>query len=246
MELVLTYVISLAGAIIPSILLIWYFYKKDRYPEPGKVLTKTFFLGVFIVIPVLIVAIPLAKFNPYLSAPLMSALYSAFMTAAIPEEFFKFVIIMWFCVRNPAFDEPMDGVVYGVVASLGFATLENVLYVMQGGWSVAILRALTAVPAHATWGAIMGFFIGQSVFDKKHRISIYFGLIVSIFLHGLYNTPLMYLSNLQAKLGVHEILSTEIYAILFFLSIFTFSVVWAFKLAKKLRKRQDQHKNQIL
>ena len=242
----MTHLLTLAGAIIPSILLIWFFYKKDLYPEPGIVLTKTFFLGVFIVIPVLIVAIPLVKLNPFTSEPLYSAIYSAFLTAAIPEEFFKFAVIIWFCIKNPAFDEPMDGVVYGVVASLGFATLENVLYVMQGNWTIAILRAFTAVPAHAAWGAIMGYFIGQSVFDKKHKISIYFGLIVTIVLHGFYNTPLMYLTNLQAKMGAHDMLASEGYALLFFFVVFIFSIVWAFKVAKKLRKRQEQHKSQIV
>ncbi|MBN2790644.1 MAG: PrsW family intramembrane metalloprotease [Candidatus Delongbacteria bacterium] len=240
------HVISLISAVIPSVLIIWYFYKKDLYPEPGLVITKTFFLGIFIIIPVLIVALPLLTINPFTQDPFNSALYSAFITAAIPEEFFKFIVIIWFCIKNPAFDEPMDGIVYGVVVSLGFATLENILYVIQGGWGVAIMRALTAVPAHATWGAIMGFFIGQSVFDKKHKVSIVLGLIIAVFLHGSYDTALMFLSNTQDSIGIHEIMMSEVYAILSFLIVFIFGIIWSLSIVKRLRKRQEEQKSQIL
>ena len=81
--------------------------------------------------------------------------------AAIPEEFVKLAILVGYNMRHHAFDEPMDGIVYGVVASLGFATLENMLFVFEGGISVAVSRAFTAVPLHAFVGAIMGYYVGR-------------------------------------------------------------------------------------
>jgi heme/copper-type cytochrome/quinol oxidase subunit 2 len=92
----------------------------------------------------------------------------------------------------------------------------------------------------------LGFFIGQSVFDKKHKISIYFGLFVAIILHGLYDAPLMYLANIQAKLGIHEITQLEIYSLILFLVVFVVSIFWTLSIVKRLRKRQEKHKSQIL
>jgi RsiW-degrading membrane proteinase PrsW (M82 family) len=116
------------------------------------------------------------------------------MTAAIPEEFFKFAVIIWFCIKNSAFDEPMDGVVYGVVASLGFATLENVLYVIEGSYSVAITRAILSVPAHMLFGVSMGYYLSLSKFGGTQRIRnryMALSLIVPILLHGAYDYILM-------------------------------------------------------
>ncbi len=142
----MTIVLAIICAIIPSLLLLWYFYKRDLNPEPREVLIKTFLLGILIVLPVMIFAFPLRLFSPQLNHPMFAGLYCALFYAAVPEEFFKFLVVIRYSARNPAFDEPMDGVVYGATASLGFATLENILYVAQGGWMVAVARAITAVP----------------------------------------------------------------------------------------------------
>jgi RsiW-degrading membrane proteinase PrsW (M82 family) len=131
------------------------------------VLIKTFLLGILIVVPVIIVAWPLWLLNSRLDHPMLAGLYTALLCAAVPEEFFKFLVITRYSARNPAFDEPMDGVVYGATASLGFATLENILYVVRGGWMVAAARALTAVPCHACLGAILGYYVGQGRFNAE-------------------------------------------------------------------------------
>ena len=152
--------ITALSAIVPSLLLIWYFHSRDVYPEPPRVIWATFGLGVLTVIPILMVALPVAKLLGEFENPYVHGLNEAFFTAAIPEELFKFLVVALYCARHKEFDEPMDGIVYGAVASLGFATFENVLYVAQGGAGVAILRALSAVPGHACMGAIMGYFAG--------------------------------------------------------------------------------------
>ena len=90
----------------------------------------------------------------------------AVLGAAIPEELFKFLVLRWYVWRKPHFDEPLDGVVYGATASLGFATLENILYVGSHGLEMAVLRALTAVPGHAFTGVVMGAFLGRARFAE--------------------------------------------------------------------------------
>ncbi|MHC4329963.1 MAG: PrsW family intramembrane metalloprotease [Planctomycetota bacterium] len=163
----MTIVLTILSAVIPSLLLLRYFYKRDLNPEPRGVLIKTFLLGILIVVPVIIVAWPLWLLNSRLDHPMLAGLYTALLCAAVPEEFFKFLVITRYSARNPAFDEPMDGVVYGATASLGFATLENILYVVRGGWMVAAARALTAVPCHACLGAILGYYVGQGRFNAE-------------------------------------------------------------------------------
>ncbi len=107
----------------------------------------------------------------------------------------KFAVLYFFCFKHSEFDEPMDGFVYGAAASLGFAALENVLYVADSGLGTALLRALTAVPSHAMVGAVMGYFLALSRFrpDRK-RLFFTLALIVPIALHGLYDFPLMFSS----------------------------------------------------
>lgn len=187
--------LMLLAALVPSALWLWYFLRQDLNPEPRSVLLKTFGVGVLITVPVALVesVVDGAASGPAVS-PLQAALHSAFLTAAICEESAKFAVVWWYCRRHPAFDEPMDGVVYGAIASLGFATLENVLYVADGGLTVAVMRSLTAVPAHALFGATMGYFIGQAEFGaaQTRRRALALSLVVPILLHGLYDFPLMY------------------------------------------------------
>ncbi|HFE44950.1 MAG TPA: PrsW family intramembrane metalloprotease [Nannocystis exedens] len=178
--------------VTPSLLLLWYFHSRDAYPEPASVIWKTFALGVLTVIPVLAFALPLGSYAEGLSSPYLAGLYDAFVLAAFPEEAAKLAVVYWYARRHSEFDEPMDGLVYGVAASLGFATLENILYVADGGLAVALMRALTSIPGHATFGAIMGYFVGQAHFEPgRARRFLVLALALPVLLHGVYDAPLM-------------------------------------------------------
>jgi RsiW-degrading membrane proteinase PrsW (M82 family) len=123
----------LAGsAIVPALLLMWYFHARDVFPEPPRVLWGTFARGVLTIPGVLLVAVPLDFGFDQMVNPYANGFGKAFFTAAIPEELFKFVVLYGYGSRHKEFGEPMDGVVYGATASLGIATLENVLYGMNG------------------------------------------------------------------------------------------------------------------
>lgn len=233
-----TIVLTILSAVIPSFLLLWYFYKRDLNPEPRCVLFRTFLLGILIAVPVIIVAWPLMLLNSRLDHPMLAGLYTALICAAVPEEFFKFIVITRYSARNPAFDEPMDGVVYGATASLGFATLENILYVARGGWIVAVSRALTAVPCHACLGAIMGYYVGQERFITNRKASALLGLLVAIVLHGLYDFPLLVMIRLGSYSPGNWALSWELFA--FSLVVLVVEIAWTRRIVKQLRRQQVQ------
>ncbi|HJT77096.1 MAG TPA: PrsW family glutamic-type intramembrane protease [Gemmataceae bacterium] len=213
--------VTVPAAVLPSLLLIWYFYRRDVFPEPRGMLLATFGLGVLAVIPVLCVALPLMYLvvTPLAAVhPLLGGVAAGFLTAGVPEEFFKFVVVAGYCARRPEFDEPMDGIVYGAVASLGFATMENVLYVeSNGGMSVALSRAFTAVPCHAFLGAIMGYFIGQAKFRPERRGTLLTtGLVVAMLLHSLYDMPLLVLKAAGADVvNAHAFVALALVALPF-------------------------------
>jgi RsiW-degrading membrane proteinase PrsW (M82 family) len=231
------------AAVAPSALLMWYFYKRDVNPEPRGVLIKTFLLGMVIVVPVLMVGLPLYFVAPADVHPVVAGLFAALILAAVPEEFFKFLVLTGYSARHPAFNEPMDGVVYGVAASLGFATLENILYVATGGWTVALLRAFTAVPAHACLGAIMGYYVGKAHFvDRRHVVALW-GLFAAILLHALYDFPIMVIAGVSEQAlhddaAVGQVLAWIGVMLPLFLVVLLFTIGWTLIIVQRLRREQ--------
>ena len=125
-------------------------------------------------------------------------LFRAFFAASFLEELFKFCVLFFFCTKFTEFNEPMDGIVYGITASLGFAFWENLQYIympdreISEGLQVAWSRAFTAVPSHAFDGVIMGFFIGRHYFrDYKTNTNLILALLIPVTLHGFYDWVLM-------------------------------------------------------
>ena len=224
--------IALILAILPSALILRYFLQRDAFPEPRGAIAKTFAWGVVSIIPAVILALILISIVPGVSAgdtgrAFVRAAVIAFFGAAIPEELFKFAVLFFYCRRLSDFDEPMDGIVYGVTASLGFATLENVLYVFDGGIGIAIMRGFTAVPGHALFGAIMGFYFGLAHFLPGRRRLYWAAYLLPVLLHGLYNTPLLALeSNVSGSWALLSIL------------VLVIGLVTARRLHRRLRSTQ--------
>jgi RsiW-degrading membrane proteinase PrsW (M82 family) len=189
--------ISVLSAVLPSLLLLWFFYSWDVNPAPWRVIWITFGLGIAMVAPVLALELTVFR-DASIPNPYLAGLVKGFWGAAVPEELLKFLVVAGYCMRHKAFDERMDGMVYGAVASLGFATMENILYVTGADLPLALSRALTAVPCHAFLGAIMGFYIGQARFDSKSRGRyLALGLGLALILHGLYDFPLLTIRELD-------------------------------------------------
>lgn len=232
----------LASAVAPSLLLMWYFHSRDHHPEPRSVVLTTFFLGVLIVFPVLLLAVPLNLLSAEIAEPHLRGVYHAFFVAAIPEELFKLVVVWRYCARHKAFDEPMDGLVYGAVASLGFATLENILYVAEGGLGLAIMRALTAVPSHAFWGVIMGYYVGQAKFGPPalRGRNLRLAFLVPMLLHGIYDAPVLALdqANEFAAMTRTQVPDVLLATLLISLGTVVVSGIWAVRASGTLRSAQ--------
>ena len=178
--------------ILPSILIVLYFVKSDKFQEPKNEILKVFFLGVLISIPAYILNTYLGEFF-YNNTKVSESIISSFLTAAPVEEGLKLSILYYFVYKMKDFNEPMDGIVYGICVSLGFATLENFYYVYlladyfaETPMSIAILRSFSAVPAHAVFGVFMGYFFMKYSFIKKGD-SLLFAFLVPFVLHGCYN-----------------------------------------------------------
>jgi len=114
------------------------------------------------------------------------------VVAGTTEELFKFLALYMLVWKSPSFNEKFDGIVYAVFVSLGFAGVENVLYVIDGGMQTALTRALTAVPAHAIFGITMGYYLGIArIYEEMKGRYLGMALLVPIVLHGIYDFILM-------------------------------------------------------
>lgn len=179
-------------SLAPILIIAFYIYSRDKYEkEPVSYLLKALLAGAIIVLPVVLI-------EKLLSAPagnlegLSNAAWTAFLAAGLTEEGMKFLAFLLFFWKSSHFNERFDGIVYAVYISLGFAGIENILYVFSGGYSVGIVRALTAVPAHALFGVVMGYYFGLAKFNAKYR-GIYLALafFLPFVFHGLYDFLLM-------------------------------------------------------
>jgi RsiW-degrading membrane proteinase PrsW (M82 family) len=190
-------VISLA----PVLIIAGYIYFRDKYEkEPIRLLLLALLGGGLTVIPILFVEMFLHRFT-VLFPGLLSSAWNAFVVAGFTEELFKFLALYLLFWKSPEFNEKFDGIVYAVFISLGFAAVENVLYVLQGGIGTGVIRAITAVPAHAIFGIIMGFYFGLARFYEKqqHKLKLK-ALAYPIILHGIYNFIIM--TGIQWLTGV--------------------------------------------
>lgn len=178
--------------VAPGLFLLWYFYTRDKNREPKRLILKVFIWGVVALFPMAFLEILLEDLFSFetIQPWWLSIFLISFASAALIEEGGKYIVVKRFAYRSPHFNEVMDGIVYAIVASLGMATLENILYVSDGGLGVALLRAVTAVPSHAFASGIMGYFIGLAKFapNKEVKRKLFLkGLLVAIIFHGSYN-----------------------------------------------------------
>lgn len=177
-------------ALAPIFIILIYIYIRDKYEkEPWELLLKTLLAGAFITLPIVLMETFLSGLFGDLTE-LKLAAYNAFVVAGFTEELFKFLVIYLFIRKNRNFNEPFDGIVYSVFVSLGFAAVENILYVSNYGIDTGFMRAVTAVPAHAIFGVIMGFYFGKSLHSKRPKY-LYLALFMPILFHGIYDFILM-------------------------------------------------------
>lgn len=179
--------ILLALAIAPGIAICLYIFLKDIYnKEPRRLLLASFLLGVLSILPPFFIE---SYLQPYFSNSLPDIALFAFGTVALSEELSKFLVLRYYCFTRKSFDEPLDGIVYSVMVSMGFATLENINYVVSyNSYDTALIRMFLSVPAHATFAVVMGYFVGKAKFDPPKRFRyLLTGLFWAVVFHGCFD-----------------------------------------------------------
>jgi len=181
----------LALAIAPGAAITLYIYSRDKYDrEPLKPLLISFLLGMVATAPAIYIQ---AALKPVLMQydPNFTIWYYfllSFIIVAGSEEGCKYLMLRSYAYRNKAFNEPFDGIIYSVMISMGFATLENIGYVMNFGFKTGILRMFLSVPSHGAFAVLMGYHVGLAKFDKPRAIQhIVKGLLLAIFFHGAFD-----------------------------------------------------------
>ena len=186
-------ILALLG-VLPAVVAMLYFDWLDRRrPEPVWRMRLVVFVGMISTLPVIAIELGLGHFGPP-PGTIIEALYSSYVVAAAPEEFAKLCVIALVVWRHPAFDERLDCIVYAAHAGLGFALVENVGYLfgsedIQAYWVTFVARALLAVPGHAIWAGMMGYYAARRRFDRAGP-GILGGFVIAWLLHGTYDAAL--------------------------------------------------------
>lgn len=183
-------------ALIPvAVLFFWMLFNDRENPEPFWQIIKALLVGVAIAFPVVFIEIYLSQINPFAVGGVQYAAYDTYIVAGLTEETFKLLGVLLFFVASRHFNEKMDGIVYCALVSLGFAAIENVLYLanalnMQELYSMAVMRGIFSVPAHCIFAVIMGFFLSKSVYAKTfggQAIFLFLAWGSAVLAHGTYN-----------------------------------------------------------
>ena len=194
----------------PIVIILLTIYIKDKYEkEPIKLALTGTLYGMLSSIPIVFTERYVMSFAPA-SSSIYYPFFVSFMVAAFVEEAYKYIILIFLIYKNNNYNEPFDGILYAVYISLGFATIENILYVFNpilGGIYTGIARAIFSIPAHAMFGIYMGYYLSREIFS----------LIVPIFIHGIYD--LLLFTNIK-------------YSNIFFIMFFVYITIVSLKRVK--------------
>lgn len=206
-------------------LIVWFIYRSDQYDREGWwPLTLSFLLGMLVTLPVIKIQQWFYEQGWENTSTVFHALFVAYILVALTEELLKYLVLLFYPYRQRFFDEPLDGIVYAVMISMGFATLENILYAFQFGIPTTAIRGLTAVPAHAAFAVIMGYYVGKSKFRPERRQRLLLrGLLIPIAVHGLYDFFIL----------------QEVYDYLILLAVITLSISLYFALQMIREQREN-------
>ncbi|MFC7060474.1 glutamic-type intramembrane protease PrsW [Halobacillus seohaensis] len=174
----------LTTAIAPAVALMTFIYLSKRIElEPLPLIIRMFIIGAILVFPLMFLQYAFEN-EGLIQSPLLKSI----LLAGLMEEFFKWFFLLFVAYRHAAFDHHYDGIIYGVAISLGFATLENIIYLFANGIEIALLRAVFPVSSHALFGILMGFYIGKAKFSSENKKGmIALALVIPVFLHSLYD-----------------------------------------------------------
>ena len=184
-------------AVAPVATIILWMYLKDKYDkEPIRILSKFFMLGVLVSILAIYTEDIFLKINIFTGKS--HIFYISFIVAGLIEEGLKSLFLIPNLLKEKSFNERLDGIIYSVFLSLGFATVENIIYILFedtiSAFEVGIIRSIISVPAHMMFGVIMGYYISKCKFTSsksKKRKNLIMSIILPILLHGFFDFILM-------------------------------------------------------
>ncbi|MDD2411572.1 MAG: PrsW family glutamic-type intramembrane protease [Bacteroidales bacterium] len=177
----------LALSVAPALAILMAVYFIDKYDrEPIRLLLTSVMLGIVALIPAIIFELIFGFMDQHENIFLIF-IYAVWVVG-FAEEGCKFFFLRTVPYIRPDFNEPLDGIVYGLAISMGFAAVENIFYVLNGGVGLGLLRMFTAVPMHAVCGVVMGYYVGLAKFSSQgSRKLLSTGLLLAIAIHGLYD-----------------------------------------------------------
>lgn len=178
----------LTAAIAPAMALLCFFYLKNEYgSQTFGFVVRTFIIGALLMFPVMVLQHAFLA-EGFFANPLLKA----FILYGFFEEFFKWFMLYFFAYKHVEFNRRYDGIIFGVSLSLGFASMENGLYLIANGVETALGRALLPVSSHAIYGVIMGYYLGRAKMEEKHRKKwLVLSLFLPVLLHSLYDAILL-------------------------------------------------------
>ena len=241
---------TIAAAIAPALLMLWLAVAADSRPEPARLVLAALLFGALSAAVAGAVEAALQYAVPAAQGSLAAAIQQGVLFAAIPEEVVKVSLIAAIALRSREFDEPMDGVVYGATVGLGFAMLENILYVVgSDNWqTVAAMRSVLSVPLHGAFGAIAGAYVARARFTgilgsgrgtpwRRQRLFA-LALLVPTALHGLFDAALFVVSGtsqetLDSAAGALGVLLAALIAVVAGIGTITIAIVLAVNIARR-------------
>jgi len=195
------YSLAIIFGVLPSIIWLLFYLRKDVHPESNPMVIKIFFFGMLAALPAIFLEMGIFKAFDMLNLPLIYlAVLNAFVGVALVEEIMKFLVVKERVLSSAEFDEPIDALLYMIIAALGFAALENILILLGLGADLVLpqaveisaLRFLGATFLHALSSGLVGYFLALGLLETEKRLRlISLGLLISITLHGLYNFSIM-------------------------------------------------------
>ena len=214
----------LIAAVLPALVLIYFIYRKDKFrKEPTGMLLKGFGFGALSALASFLISLPLGVMGFYPAEATTAAghISTALFAAAVPEELAK-LLMLWLLLRHcKDFDEYVDGIVYAVCVGMGFAALENVMYLFSNSqnWAaVGAMRALCSVPGHFFFAVMMGFFYSKAKLGDpaKRKSNMWLAALVPIALHAAFDALLMLTGLGAGIIGTCILLFIGLYAYMAF------------------------------
>ena len=219
---------SIIMAIVPPIVLLIIMYFLDKKEkEPIPILLQFFALGALTIIPAIIVETIFGDIITFVFGEdnAFSTIVDAFFGIALVEEFGKWVALKIRAHKLAAYNCKFDGLVYVTFVTLGFATVENIFYVMDGGIAVALGRAITSIPGHLYFSIYMGFFMSKSIEAKikseRGKAAKYtvLSIVLPTIFHGVYDGLLMLRTDLTILMWMGLVLVFYVFTLVFIIVV---------------------------